>query len=177
MRHASGPHTGTPEPNRYLNYYADFTLYQRLELIMDLLTRGRTLAGSDLVMLRYAALPRPPRHKHSSVQRHLTIIVLCGSSGGADLNPQELVAEGVLEHFLPLHVPRQLYRFNAFWARLPESLTRCVQHVNFAEWAARSRVFVPTAVQARKRRRCGIAPRFATAGNNVQTILRGATTG
>jgi len=34
-------------PHRYANYYADFTLYQRLELVMDLITRERAHGASD----------------------------------------------------------------------------------------------------------------------------------
>jgi len=43
--------------------------------------------------------------------------------GGAGLNPLELIAEGVIKDFLPLHVEYQLERFNKYWAALPDSFT------------------------------------------------------
>ena len=39
------------------------------------------------------------------------------------MNHLELIAEGVIKDFLPLHVEYQLHRLNKFWAALPDTLS------------------------------------------------------
>ena len=116
----------------------------------------------------------------------LYVAMLPCRAGGADLNPQELVAEGVLEHFLPLHVPRQLYRFNAFWAKLPESLTQYAgSRVTCRARKPRRDNDVTTPVplacdcpgQARKRRRCGAAQSPAAADKGGAPVVNRPTFG
>ena len=54
------------KPHRYPNYFADFTLYQRLELIMDLLTRERAQAPAhNLALLRFVDAPHVPLAVHA----------------------------------------------------------------------------------------------------------------
>lgn len=90
---------GTPaSPYLYKNYFAPFTPVQRQMLVLDLVVRPRnTVAGdNDVLTLR---------------------------AGGADLNPSELAAEGVIMEFFPLHDEEQVDHLNKVWIKLPRAMS------------------------------------------------------